>query len=72
MTTKFCSILAKVRNTCKTVIQKLQLNKAISRTSILILRKKCLYSELFWSKCGKIRNRITLNTDTLSVVPQNG
>ena len=31
----------------------------------LMLRKKFPYLELFWSKCGKIRTRITLNTDTL-------
>ena len=30
----------------------------------LSLRKKYLYLELFWSKCGKMQNRITLNTGT--------
>ena len=28
------------------------------------LRKKCPYSEFFWSECGKIRTRKTPNTDT--------
>ena len=39
------------------------------------LRKKCLYSELFWSagsriqlECGKMRLRITSNTDTFYAV----
>ena len=32
------------------------------------LRKNCPYSELFWSEYGKIRNRITPNTDTFHVV----
>ena len=32
------------------------------------LRKKCLYSELFWSECGKIQTRITLNIDTFHTV----
>ena len=38
------------------------------------LRKKCQYSELFWSafshirtECGKLRTRITPNTDTFYV-----
>ena len=35
---------------------------------LLPLRKKCPYSELFWSECGKIRTRITPNTDTFYVV----
>ena len=54
----------------------------------LVLRKKCVYSELFWSafsafglnterygvpfriqfKCGKMRTRITPNTDTFHAV----
>ena len=44
----------------------------------LTLPKKCPYSELFWSvysaslpiksKCGKIRTKITLNTNTFHVV----
>ena len=32
------------------------------------LRKKFPYSELFWSECGKIRTRITPNTDTFHAV----
>ena len=28
------------------------------------LRKPCPYSELFWSKCGEMRTRITPNTNT--------
>ena len=42
---------------------------------ILTLRKKCLYSELFWSvlclirtEYGEIVFRITLNTDTFHAV----
>ena len=35
------------------------------------VRKKCLYSELFWSKCGKIRTRIAPNTDTFHAVTVN-
>ena len=34
------------------------------KTKCVSLREKCPYSELFWSKCGKIRTRITPNTDT--------
>ena len=33
------------------------------------LRKKCPYSVLFWSKCGKMRTKITRNTDTFHAVP---
>ena len=36
----------------------------------VLLRKKCPYSELFWSKCGKMRSRITSNTDTFHAVFQ--
>ena len=60
----------------------LYIRKAIQRRS---LRKKCPYSELFWSvfsriwteyeaslriqcECGKIRTRITPNTDTFHAV----
>ena len=32
------------------------------------LRKKCPYSELLWSEYGKIRIRITPNTDTFHAV----
>ena len=32
------------------------------------LRKKCPYSELFWSTFSRIRTRITLNMDTFHVV----
>ena len=35
------------------------------------LRKKCPYSELFWSECGKMQTRITLNTDTFQAVIGN-
>ena len=35
------------------------------------LRKKCPYSELFWSERGKIRTRITPNTDTFYAVSVN-
>ena len=31
-------------------------------------REKCLYSELFWSECGKMRSRISPNTDTFYAV----
>ena len=31
-------------------------------------RKKCPFSELFWSKCGKMRTRITPNIDTFHAV----
>ena len=31
-------------------------------------RKKCPFSELFWFKCGKMRTRITPNTDTFHAV----
>ena len=34
----------------------------------LTLPKKCLYSELFWSECGKIQTRISPNTDTFYAV----
>ena len=34
----------------------------------LTLRKKCLYSELFWSECRKMRTRITPNMDTFYAV----
>ena len=32
------------------------------------LGKKCRYSELFWSECGEMRTRITLNADTFRAV----
>ena len=35
------------------------------------LRKKCPYSELFWSERGKIQTRITPNTDTFYAVQVN-
>ena len=35
---------------------------------LLTLREKCPYSELFWSECGKMRTRITPNTDTFYTV----
>ena len=35
------------------------------------LHKKCSYSELFWSKCGKIRTRIAPNMDTFHAVTVN-
>ena len=71
-------------------MQKYEWRKIVDQ--LLSLRKKCLYSELFWSaffshfpafgmnterydislriqfKCGKIRTRITLNTDTFCAV----
>ena len=54
----------------------------ILKTSCQSLRKKCAYSELFWSafsrvrteygeiqaKCGKMRTRITPNTDIFQAV----
>ena len=54
----------------------------ILKTSYQSLRKKCAYSELFWSafsrvrteygeiqaKCGKMRTRITPNTDIFQAV----
>ena len=40
------------------------MQESISRYTKISLRKKCPYSELFWSECGKMRTRITPNTDT--------
>ena len=43
------------------------LNKEIIN-KINALPKKCPYSELFWSEWGKMRTRITPNTDTFHAV----
>ena len=32
------------------------------------LRENCPYSEFYWSECGKIRTRKTLNTQTFHAV----
>ena len=41
-----------------------------TKSTYYALRKKCSYSELFWSvfRCGKIRNSITANTDPFHAV----
>ena len=63
--------------------------RALSDICLIRLRKKCPYSELFWSafsrlrteygvslriqsECGKMRTRITPNTDTFHAVTGNG
>ena len=44
------------------------LGKVLCKCCWRSLRKKCLYSELFWSECGKIRTRITPNTEWINWV----
>ena len=41
---------------------------SVPKLLYLTLRKKCPYSELFWSECGKIRTRITPNKGTFYAV----
>ena len=37
----------------------------------LLKNKKCPYSDLFWSECGKMWTRITLNTNNFQAVSKS-
>ena len=69
------SFSIKWSSSCSAFIEKKNIYKNLLYLDWLLLRKECLYSELFWStfscirteyreiECGKMRTRITLNTD---------
>ena len=58
---------AQINHRCRQRIQ-WGTSKRQKNSAVWSLRKKFPYSELFWSKCGKIRTSITPNMDTFYTV----
>ena len=60
--------VTKVTSIYNTKVCRMEAKKKILKFQTQSLRKKCRYSKLFWSECGKIRTRITPNMDTFDAV----